>query len=100
MRSSTQFKSLKSELTIFDDQIQISDSIRRRPFVSGTLIPLAYTGTNARKGRKPNKLNLNQFLAIKYEYLVTLVVIENAAAWLNYSDKKPKQRPYGLALEF
>ena len=34
-------KSLKSESTLIDDQIQISDSIRRRRFDSGTLIALA-----------------------------------------------------------
>ena len=40
-------KSLKSELTLIDDQIRISDSIRRRRFDSGMLIALAYRIDNA-----------------------------------------------------
>ena len=35
-------KSLKSELTLINDRIRISDSIQRRQFDSGTLVTLAY----------------------------------------------------------
>ena len=39
--------------------------------------------TNARNGSAPNLLNLSNFIAIKYEYLVTLVVVKNAKAIQN-----------------
>ena len=41
--------------------------------------------TNDRNGSAPNQLNWNEFITIKYEYLVilvTLVVVKNAATWL------------------
>ena len=39
--------------------------------------------TNARNCSAFNYLNWNKFIAINYEYLVTLVVVKYAAAWLN-----------------
>ena len=36
--------------------------------------------TNARNGNATNLLNWNKIIAVKYEYLVTLVVIESIAA--------------------
>ena len=38
---------------------------------------------NARNGSAPNSLNWNKFIAMNYEYLVTLVVLKNAVVTQN-----------------
>ena len=43
--------------------------------------------TNARNGSAPNSLNWNKLRAIKYEYLVTLVVAKNPVVLKMYSGK-------------
>ena len=42
---------------------------------------------NARYGSALNLLNYTKFIPIKYEYLVTLVVLKNAASFITYSGK-------------
>ena len=43
---------------------------------------------NARNGSVPNCMNWKKIIAIKYKFLITMVVIKNVAAWLKLKWQK------------
>ena len=55
-------------------EIEVTDLFKLFCTVALTSIDM-----NARNGSETNLLNWNKFIVVKYEYLVTLVVIKNTA---------------------